>query len=434
MNTVELLIKKRNGKILSKEEIIFLINSYTKGKIPDYQFSALLMAILLKGMTKAETSYLTEAMLHSGKIIDLSSIKGPKIDKHSTGGIGDKTSLILAPIVAAAGVNVPMISGRGLGHTGGTLDKLESIPGFRIDLSLKEYKSVLKKCGAVLIGQTKDIAPADKLIYSLRDVTGTVPSIPLITGSIMSKKLAEGIDGLVLDVKTGSGAFMRETKDAIELSKSLMSTAKVFNKKVIAFITDMNQPLGNYIGNWLEIYESIKILHGEQTGDLLDLSLSLSGAMIYLGGKAGSIEEGVEIANEQINNGKAFDKFVEIVKLQGGEISYILNPRNYPKSKFTKKITSKEIGYIKSINNYRVGMAALELGAGRKTMGDKIDPKAGIIFKVKIGDKIKKGDVIAELHSQSMDKINLAKEMILNAITYSKQKTTKPKLIKRIIK
>jgi len=282
MNTVELIIKKRNGKTLSKEEINFLINSYTKGKIPDYQFSALLMAILLKGMTKAETSHLTNAMLHSGKVIDLSFIKGAKIDKHSTGGVGDKTSLILAPIVAAVGVNVPMISGRGLGHTGGTLDKLESIPGFRTDLSLKEYKSVLKKCGAVLIGQTKDIAPADKLIYSLRDVTGTVESIPLITGSIMSKKLAEGIDGLVLDVKTGSGAFMRATKDAVELAASLISTAKAFNKKVIAFITDMNQPLGHYIGNWLEVYESIKVLRGEQKGDLLDLSLNLSGAMIYL--------------------------------------------------------------------------------------------------------------------------------------------------------
>jgi pyrimidine-nucleoside phosphorylase len=434
MNTVELIIKKRNGKTLSKDEIHFLINSYTKSKIPDYQFSALLMAILFKGMTKIETSYLTEAMLHSGKVIDLSYIKGAKIDKHSTGGVGDKTSLILAPIVAAAGVNVPMISGRGLGHTGGTLDKLESIPGFNINLSLKEYKSVLKKCGAVLIGQTKDIAPADKLIYSLRDVTGTVPSIPLITGSIMSKKLAEGIDGLVLDVKTGSGAFMRETKDAIELASSLISTAKAFNKKVIAFITDMNQPLGNYIGNWLEVYESIKVLRGGQRGDLVDLSLNLSGAMIYLGGKAGSIKKGVEIAKEQINNGKAFEKFVQMIELQGGNTKFILHPEKYPKSKFIKKIKSNEAGYIKSIDNFRVGMAALELGAGRKTMEDKIDPKAGIIFKVKIGDKIKKGDVIAELHSQSMDKINTAKEMILNAITYSKQKTTKPKLIKKIIK
>ncbi len=434
MNTVELIIKKRNGKTLSKDEIHFLINSYTKSKIPDYQFSALLMAILFKGMTKIETSYLTEAMLHSGKVIDLSYIKGAKIDKHSTGGVGDKTSLILAPIVAAAGVNVPMISGRGLGHTGGTLDKLESIPGFNINLSLKEYKSVLKKCGAVLIGQTKDIAPADKLIYSLRDVTGTVPSIPLITGSIMSKKLAEGIDGLVLDVKTGSGAFMRETKDAIELASSLISTAKAFNRKVIAFITDMNQPLGNYIGNWLEVYESIKVLRGGQRGDLVDLSLNLSGAMIYLGGKAGSIKKGIEIAKEQINNGKAFEKFVQMIELQGGNTKFILHPEKYPKSKFIKKIKSNETGYIKSIDNFRVGMAALELGAGRKTMEDKIDPKAGIIFKVKIGDKIKKGDVIAELHSQSMDKINTAKEMILTAITYSKQKTTKPKLIKKIIK
>jgi pyrimidine-nucleoside phosphorylase len=433
MNTVELIIKKRNGKSLSKEEINFLVSSYTKGKIPDYQFSALLMAILFKGMTKTETSYLTEAMLHSGKVIDLSFIKGPKIDKHSTGGIGDKTSLILAPVVAAAGVYVPMISGRGLGHTGGTLDKLESIPGFNINLSLKEYKFVLKKCGAVLIGQTKDIAPADKLIYSLRDVTGTVPSIPLITGSIMSKKLAEGISGLVLDVKTGSGAFMRESKDAIELAKSLISTAKTFNKKVIAFITDMNQPLGNNIGNWLEVCESVKVLRGEQKGNLLDLSLSLSGAMIYLGGKAGSIKGGVEIAKEQINNGKAFDKFVEIVKLQGGDISYILNPKKYPNSKFIKKIKSNGTGYIKSIDNFRVGMAALELGAGRKTMADKIDPKAGIIFKVKLGDRLKTGDVIAELHSQSMAKINTAKEMILNALTFSKQKTTKPWLIKRII-
>ncbi len=434
MNTVELIIKKRNGKTLSKDEIHFLINSYTKSKIPDYQFSALLMAILFKGMTKIETSYLTEAMLHSGKVIDLSYIKGAKIDKHSTGGVGDKTSLILAPIVAATGVNVPMISGRGLGHTGGTLDKLESIPGFNINLSLKEYKSVLKKCGAVLIGQTKDIAPADKLIYSLRDVTGTVPSIPLITGSIMSKKLAEGIDGLVLDVKTGSGAFMRETKDAIELASSLISTAKAFNKKVIAFITDMNQPLGNYIGNWLEVYESIKVLRGGQRGDLVDLSLNLSGAMIYLGGKAGSIKKGVEIAKEQINNGKAFEKFVQMIELQGGNTKFILHPEKYPKSKFIKKIKSNEAGYIKSIDNFRVGMAALELGAGRKTMEDKIDPKAGIIFKVKIGDKIKKGDVIAELHSQSMYKINTAKVLILSAITFSKQKTTKPKLIKKIIK
>ena len=433
MNTVELIIKKRNGKVLSKEEIKYLVDSYTKRKIPDYQFSALLMAILLKGMNKEETAYLTEAMLHSGKVIDLSSIKGPKIDKHSTGGVGDKTSLILAPVVASAGINVPMISGRGLGHTGGTLDKLESIPGFRTNLSLREYKSVLKKCGAVLIGQTKDIAPADKLIYSLRDVTGTVESIPLITGSIMSKKLAEGIDGLVLDVKTGSGAFMRETTDAVELANSLISTAKSFSKKVIAFITDMNQPLGYYIGNWFEVYESIKVLRGETNNDLAELSLKLSGAMIYLGGKAKSIDDGVRLAELQIDSGKAFEKFVEIVKLQGGDTNFILNPEIYPKSKVVREIRSSVSGIVKEIDTYKVGMSALELGAGRKTLGDKIDPKAGIILKPKIGDKIKKGEIIAKLYSNSEGKIKTARKLLTDAITFSEEKTFKPKLIKKII-
>jgi pyrimidine-nucleoside phosphorylase len=433
MNTVELIIKKRNGNSFTKEEIIFLIDSFTKGKIPDYQFSSLLMAIFLKGMNSKETSYLTEAMLHSGKVINLSAIKGSKIDKHSTGGVGDKTSLILAPIVAAAGINVPMISGRGLGHTGGTVDKLESIPGFRIDLTLNEYMKVLRSCRAVLVGQTKDIAPADKLIYSLRDVTGTVASIPLITGSIMSKKLAEGIDGLVLDVKTGSGAFMRKTKDAVELANALIKTAKDFNKKVTAFITDMNQPLGNYIGNWLEVYESIKVLRGETRGDLLQLSLSLSGAMIYLGGKASSMDEGGKIAKEQIANGKAFKKFIEIVSLQGGDTRYILNPDKYPASKFIRKIKATENGYIKTIDNYRIGIAALELGAGRKTMEDKIDPRAGIVFKIKIGNKIKKGDIIAEVHSNSNSKNIAAANIILASIKYSNKKVNKPKLIKKII-
>ena len=278
MNTVEIIRKKRDKKSLVEKEIDFLITTYTKNKIPDYQFSAFLMAAYLNGMNKEETAALTKAMLYSGKVIDLKSIHGVKIDKHSTGGVGDKTSLILAPIAAAAGINVPMISGRGLGHSGGTLDKLESIPRFRTNLNLSEYKRVIKKCGAVLIGQTKDIAPADKLIYSLRDVTATVESIPLITASIMSKKLAEGIDGLVLDVKTGSGAFMKNLEDAEALAQSLIDTAKSFGKKVIAFITDMNQPLGNYIGNWLEIYESIKVLRGEAKRDLLELSKTLSGA------------------------------------------------------------------------------------------------------------------------------------------------------------
>ncbi len=433
MNPVELIRKKRNGNVLTKEEINFLINGYTKNKIPDYQFSALLMAIFLRGMTKEETAVLTEAMLYSGKVINLDKIKGAKIDKHSTGGVGDKTSLILAPIVAAAGINVPMISGRGLGHTGGTLDKLESIPGFRTNLSLTEYKNVIKKCSAVLIGQTKDIAPADKLIYSLRDVTATVESIPLITASIMSKKLAEGIDGLVLDVKTGSGAFMRETSDAIELANSLINTAKAFNKKVIGFITDMNQPLGNYIGNWLEVYESIKVLQGERSGDLLDLSVNLSGAMIYLGGKASSIEEGVEFSRSLINNGMGFQKFYEMVKAQNGKVSLLENPDKYPESKVVQKLYSKTSGYIKGINTFGIGMAALELGAGRMKKEDKIEPKAGIIFYPKIGDLVKKGDLIAEVHGESPKKVEVVSQNLYNNIIYNDTKVSKQKLIKEII-
>ena len=434
MNVVELIKKKRDGKSLTRDEINYLISSYTKKKIPDYQFSAFLMATFLKGMNKKETAALTEAMLYSGKIINLDSITGSKIDKHSTGGVGDKTSLILAPIVAAAGVNVPMISGRGLGHSGGTLDKLESIPGFRTNLSLTKYKQVIKQCGAVLAGQTKDVAPADKLIYSLRDVTATVESIPLITASIMSKKLAEGIDGLVLDVKTGSGAFMRKTSDAVELANSLIKTAKAFNKKVIAFITDMNQPLGKYVGNWLEVYESIMVLRGEQEDDLFELSTLLSGAMIYLGGKALSIKEGVEISKQLIKNGKAFDKFLEIVKLQNGNLSIIKHPEKYPKSKVVEYIYADKSGYITTMDNFQIGMSALELGAGRKTKEDKIEPKAGLIFKHKIGDKVKKGDVLVELRSESQQKINPVKENLSRAILLSDTKTLKPTLVKKVIK
>ena len=433
MNPVELIRKKRNGEILSKDEINFLIRDYTKNKIPDYQFSALLMAILFVGMTKEETAILTEAMLYSGKVINLNSIRGAKVDKHSTGGVGDKTSFILAPIVAAAGVRVPMISGRGLGHTGGTLDKLEAIPGFRTDLSLSEYKRIIKKCGAVLIGQTKDIAPADKLIYSLRDVTATVESIPLITASVMSKKLAEGIDSLVLDIKTGNGAFMKETSDAILLGNSLIDIAKAFNKKVIGFITDMNQPLGNYIGNWLEIYESVKVLQGEIKGDLLKLSLNLSGAMIYLGGKASSIKEGVEVSQALIDNGKAFQKFYEIVKIQGGRVDYIENPDKYPASKVAEKIYSKKSGYIKKIDAFGLGIAALELGAGRMKKEDRIEPKAGIIFYPKIGDKINKGDLLAEIHCESTKKVEFVKQKLYNTIETKDTKVSKPKLIKKII-
>jgi len=433
MNIVELIKKKRDGKIFKDDEINYLISNYTNGNIPDYQFSALLMTILLKGMNSDETSALTNSMLNSGKILNLSSLKGYKIDKHSTGGVGDKTSLIIAPIVASTGIFVPMISGRGLGHTGGTLDKLESIPGFRTDLSLSNAISVLKKCGAILIGQTKEIAPADKMIYALRDVTATVESIPLITASIMSKKLAEGINGLVLDIKTGNGAFMKSQKDSVELANSLINTAKSFDKKVIAFITDMNQPLGNYVGNWLEVYESIHVLRGEIKNDLSELSIKLAGAMIYLGKKAKSIQDGEKIASKKIENGEAFKKFVEIVKLQGGEINYIDNPDQYPKSIYIQKIKSVRRGYIETINTYNIGMASLELGAGRKTKEDKIDPKAGIVLFKKIGDYVNKGDIICELHSDSKSKIKSAEDIILRSIKFSNTKPTLPKLIKKVI-
>jgi len=433
MNTISLIKKKRDREELSANEINFLVSSYTKNLIPDYQFSAFLMAGFLNGFSEIETSALTKSMLNSGKIIDLSKIRGKKIDKHSTGGVGDKTSLILAPIVAAAGVNVPMISGRGLGHSGGTLDKLESIPGFRTNLSLSQYQNIIKKCGAVLIGQTKDVAPADKLIYSLRDVTATVESIPLITGSIMSKKLAEGIDGLVLDVKTGSGAFMRTTKQANELAKSLIETAKSFKKEVIAFITDMNQPLGNYIGNWLEVYESIKILNGEIIPDLYEVSLNLSGAMIYLGGKASSIKEGFEISESLIKNGKAFEKFLEIVQLQKGNIKYLKNPNSYPKAKYKETIVVKKNGYLRKVDNYQIGMASLELGAGRKTKTDRIDHTAGIIFYPKIGNKLNKGDIIVEFYTNKKHIIDEVKSMIENSLTFSSTKIKPMKLIKKII-
>lgn len=433
MNTVSIIRKKRNGEALTSEEIKYLVNSYTNEEIPDYQISAFLMTVFFSGMNKDETAALSDAMLHSGIVVDLSEIEGKKIDKHSTGGVGDKTSLILAPIVAAAGVNVPMISGRALGHTGGTLDKLESIPGFNASLSLSDYKKVISEVGAVLVGQTKEIAPADKLLYALRDVTATVESIPLITGSIMSKKLAEGIDGLVLDVKTGTGAFMQKESDAKELAENLISTAKAFDKKVMAFITDMNQPLGNYIGNFLEVYESVKVLQGENVDYLKELSVTLSGAMIYLGGKAESVEEGIDISNKLIENGKAFDKFVEIVEAQNGDSKYLHKPEDYPKCEYSEIIYAEKDGYLEAVNTYEIGMAAFELGAGRKTLDDKIDPSAGIIFYPKIGDKINKSDKIAELFTNRKEKVDSVSELIKNSIQISTKEIEPMKLIKEVL-
>lgn len=433
MKTLEIIVKKRDGKTLSKEDINHIVLGIKNKKIPDYQAAAFLMAVYINGMNERESRDLTHAMLHSGLIIDLSEIEGLKIGKHSTGGVGDKTSLIITPIAVAAGVKVPQTTGRALGHTGGTLDKLESIPGFDTVHSLREFKLIMRLSGAVFTGQSKYIAPADKHMYALRDVTGTVASIPLITASIMSKKLAEGIDGLVLDVKCGNGTFMETLKDAEELAKALSTTTKEFGKKNVTFITDMNQPLGNYIGNWLEVYESIKLLQGENIPDLLEVSLNLAGAMIYLGEKAESIKEGIEIAKEMISSGKAFDAFINIVQAQGGHDTVIYNPEKYFPMIPAHKLTAQSSGFISLIDTKKVGYASHSLGAGRFKKGDKIEPFAGLVFYPKIGDEVKKGDVLADIYTKNEESIDKAISLLSDSVSISDKKTRKPKLIKKIL-
>lgn len=433
MLPVEIILKKRDGKKLTRDEIAFFINGYLNGEIPDYQMSAFLMAVYFQGMDFEETTYLTEIMLNSGHVVDLSNVPGIKVDKHSTGGVGDKVSLILAPIVASAGVPVPMISGRGLGHTGGTLDKLESIPGFRTNLSIEEYKKVISEIGVVMIGQTSEIAPADKKIYALRDVTATVESIPLISASIMSKKLAEGIDALVLDVKTGRGAFMKEYEKSLQLAQTLFTIGKNFGKKVIAFITDMNQPLGYAVGNWLEIVESVQCLRGLEVPDLMHLTYVLAGAMIMLGGKAKSIEDGIKIARKTVLSGEAYEKFLNLVERQGGDISYIENLEKYPLSKHSVEVKSTFDGYVNEIDALEIGIVSVMLGAGRAKIDDIIDPKAGIVLRKKVGDKVEAGEPLAIFYTDKDDVIKVAKERLSKAFKISSEKPELPKLIKTVI-
>src|SRR3954469_20209535 len=358
---VDLIRRKRDGGELSAEEINYIVSRYTEGAIPDYQVAALLMAIVLKQMTRAELAALTEAMLHSGSVLDFSDIPGKKVDKHSTGGVGDKTSLVIAPLVAAAGVPVPMISGRGLGHTGGTLDKLESIPGFNVNLSLEEFRHVLATAGCGLIGQTAEIAPADKKLYSLRDVTGTVESPYLICASIMSKKLAEGIDGLVLDVKTGSGAFMKKEKDAAFLASLMAETGQRMGKHVVALITDMNQPLGKMAGNSVEVIECVEVLRGEGPSDLRELCLQLCAWMFVLGDRAKSVEEGKELAAKLIASGRALEKFREMVGLQGGDVAAIDDTNRLPIASHKKDVVSSQTGYLAAFDCEAVGTACVVL-------------------------------------------------------------------------
>ena len=416
MTVYELISKKRDGLELTDEEIAFIIDGFTKGNLPDYQMASFLMATYFQSMNDRETMALTRSMLESGETVDLSEIPGIKVDKHSTGGVGDKVSIVLAPIVAAAGVPVPMISGRGLGHTGGTLDKLESIPGFRVDYSIAEYKEKIAKIGVCLIGQTPTLVPADKKMYALRDVTATIQAIPLITGSIMSKKLAEGIDALVLDVKTGKGAFMQSYENSVKLSKKLIAVGEQFGKPTIAYITNMNQPLGNKIGNWLEIEECIDALHGKGPADLMEITHQLSGTMIYLGGKADSIEQGVNVSEEIIESGNAYKKFLEIVKEQNGDVSYIESPEKYKKAKFSSEIKAEQSGYIQSINSLEIGLTAVALGAGRQKSDDIIDPEAGIILHKKSGEMVSSGEALLSIYTNKQDIFQTTEKRLKQAI------------------
>src|SRR2546422_11232204 len=373
MRAVDLIRKKRDSGELSREEIEFLVSGYTRGDIPDYQMAAWLMAVWIRGMNRSELVALTEVMLYSGQVLAHTDIPGKKVDKHSTGGVGDKTSLILAPIVAAGGLTVPMISGRGLGHTGGTLDKLEAIPGFNVNLSLEEFRHVLRDCGMALIGQTAEIAPADKKIYALRDVTATVENIGLICASIMSKKLAEGIDALVLDVKTGSGAFMKKEEDSIRLAEVMVETGKRMGKKVVALITDMDQPLGRMAGHSNEVAESVEVLKGRGPADLRDLSLDLSAWMFFLGERTESVEEGRRLAETMVATGQALEKFREGIRLQGGDERVVDAPERLPQARFRAEVVSSVSGFITPTNCEQFGTALAMLGGGRAKKEVKID-------------------------------------------------------------
>lgn len=397
------IARKRDGHELTKAEIDFFVKGATTGSWADYQLSAMLMAIFLRGMKSSETAALTEAMMHSGRIADLSRVRLPKVDKHSTGGVGDKLSLPLAPMVAACGVAVPMISGRGLGHTGGTLDKLESIPGFRVGLSLEEYGRQMEKIGVALIGQTKELAPADKKLYSLRDVTATVECIPLICASILSKKLAEGIDSLVLDVKFGRGAFMREKDRARELAQAMVDTACRMGKPTRALLTSMDQPLGHAVGNALEVAETIECLRGKGPADVMEVTFALGEQMLLLAGRTSDKGEARRLLQETISNGSALKKLREIVEAQGGDVGVVDSPERLPKAPAIVPVKAESDGFVQDVEPMEIALAALRLGAGRARAEDAIDPAVGISGLAKAGDRVTKDQPVAWIHAQTRE-------------------------------
>ncbi|MDZ7672648.1 MAG: pyrimidine-nucleoside phosphorylase [Halanaerobiales bacterium] len=404
MRAYDLILKKRENSELTKEEIDFLIKGFTEGSIPDYQMSALAMAIYFNGMSDRETADLTMAMAKSGDQIDLSKIKGTKVDKHSTGGVGDTTSLVLVPLVAAAGIPVAKMSGRGLGHTGGTIDKLESIPGFKTEISMDDFIKNVNEINAAIAGQTGNLTPADKKLYSLRDVTATVDAIPLIASSIMSKKIAGGADGIVLDVKVGSGAFMKTIEDARKLAKIMVNIGKELNIDTIAVLTDMEQPLGQAVGNNLEVIEAIETLQGKGPKDLEELCLVLGANMLKIAGKVEDYNKGYELLEELLQNGQAFEQFKKLVKKQGGDVTYLDNPDKFKKSEYIYEIKAKKDGYLNQLKAIDIGLAAMLVGAGREKKGDKILNEVGVKVYSKYGEKVKKGQKIATLHYNKKDK------------------------------
>lgn len=429
----DLIMKKKQGMELSNDEITFMIDGYTKGEIPDYQMSAMTMAICFQGMTAEETKNLTVAMAQSGDMLDLSQIQGVKVDKHSTGGVGDKTSLVLAPMVATLGVPVAKMSGRGLGHTGGTIDKLESFTGFSTELSEDTFIKNVNEIQIAIAGQTANLAPADKKLYALRDVTGTVDQISLIASSIMSKKLASGADAIVLDVKTGDGAFMKTQEDALALAKEMVSIGTLANRKMVAVISDMNQPLGNAIGNALEVKEAIKTLQGNGPKDLEELVLTLGSHMVLLAGKSDSIEDAREKLKQTLTDGSALNTFAKFVIAQGGSEEEVKHPELLPTAKYIEEVPSINCGYVANIATEEIGKISLLLGGGRETKESTIDLSVGIVLNKKYGDFVTKGEVLATLHANNQESLMEAKKRLLNSYTLTNEPVEKLELIKHII-
>ncbi|MBR6296100.1 MAG: thymidine phosphorylase [Treponema sp.] len=443
MRAADIIVKKRGtgsikGQSLSREEIDFMVRSYTDGSIPDYQMSAFLMSVYFNGMTFEETGFLTDCMLHSGDVIDLHNssvqgLSGPFVDKHSTGGVGDKISLPLAPIVAAAGVQIPMMSGRGLGHTGGTLDKLESVAGYNVHLSSDEFARLISKTGYAMMGQTERIAPADRKMYALRDVTGTVESIPLITSSILSKKIAEGSDALVFDVKCGLGAFMKDESSAEQLATFLVKTSQAMGKKAVALITAMDSPLGYKVGNYLEVEETLECLQGKGPDDVMDLTYALGARMLVLGEKAQSVEEGERICRDMVSSGKAMEKFLANIADQGGNPDDLLANQGKRRSKNHAELCASSDGYL-SVDAYKVGIACINLGVGRNKTSDAVDADSGLIFARRQGEFVRAGEKIMDVYAKDQSSLDSGMKSLAGAISYSGEKTSEKNLILKEIR